>query len=286
MTIKEKLLNKFKDVIIDEELHKYTINGKPLKSTSKFIEGFSTPFNSWFASNAKGKSNIKKNPKSIKDGKYYRQRWKFIADTAKNLGHRVHLFAESYPYFDDPMDWREEAIVSFFKWLPSNYEVITLELRIGDEEIGLGGTLDCLLRNKETNKYVIVDWKTNDRNLHEVYGNKKLKHEFKDLFATKLNHYSIQLSNYQVILESNTPLKIEERWIVWIHKGDDTILDLDRSNGYDIQHSLAFEVKELFKIYKTKDLTTQLKQSYLRIKEENEKPKEEIKEGEGYYGVL
>lgn len=278
-----KIINTaFTGLSFDEESHTYTLNGKQLISTTTYLKRFSDTFNSFHASEAKGKKKLRENANDARTGKYYRARWKFVREEASMMGNRVHLYSECFPYFDDPMDWREQGVLDFFEWLPENYVVLFMELRVFDEESLHAGTVDGLLYNKDTGNLVIYDWKTNKRNINELYKNKNLKGDFKDVKATSLNKYSIQLSDYASVIQKNTDFKVEERWVVWLRQDPVNKKDADRNADYTVKRVKVDVKKNNFKLYKVKDYTERVKTSYKKNRKELEtknKPVSSVKEG-------
>ena len=260
--IKESIENSFNGLHFDEETHSYILNGMQLTSVTTNINQFSDTFNSYYASEAKGDKMLRQNASDRRTGVYYRRRWKYLADESKNMGSRVHLFAETAPYFDLPQDWREQAVIDFYNWLPDNYIVLFIEFRLYDKETFRAGTIDGILYNTDTDKLVLFDWKTNRRNINEVYKNKKLKKSFKHLKATSLNKYSLQLSDYANMISSNTDFEVEERWVIWLRKKDVNEKDSDRNEDYSIQKVKPDINEELFKLYKVKDYSNSLIKEY------------------------
>jgi len=283
LQIKEQISNNFKGLNFDEETHTYTLNGKTLTSTTSYLSRFSDKFNSYFASEAKGKSKLSKNATDRRDGKFYRDRWKFVRDESLNMGNRVHLYAECFPDFDLPYCWREQGILDFFEWLPDNYIVLFSELRIYDEETCHAGTIDLVLYNKNTNNLVIVDWKTNKRNINEVYKNKSLKGEFKHLASTSYNKYSLQLSDYSYVLSKNSNFDVEERWVIWLRDAPVNKKDSDRNSDYKIKRVTPFLNEKNFKLYKTDDLSKEIKNSYNKYKKDLKKSSTNAKPKQGLF---
>jgi hypothetical protein len=273
--IRTNISNAFSGLAFDEETHTYTLDGLQLVSTTTYLKRFSEDFNAFFASEAKGKKMLRQNANDKRTGQYYRQRWKYIRDEAAFMGSRVHLFAETAPHFDNPIDWREQAILDFYEWLPEKYEVLFLELRVYDKDTYHAGTLDGLALNTETNKLVIFDWKTNKRNINELYKNKNMKGSFKKLKATPLNKFSIQLSDYANVITKNTGYEFEDRWVIWLRNTPVNTKDSDRNSDYTIKRIKPDVDKPNFKIYKVKDYTKEIASSYNESKEElkkNSKP--------------
>ena len=232
--IKSDIQSAFNGLNFDEETHSYTWNGKQLLSTTAYIDRFSGDFNAYFASEAKGNKNLRLNPLDKRNGTYYRNRWKFQREEASNAGNRVHAFAECYPNFDAPLCNKEQGVLDFYEKLNKKYIILFTEFRVYDSATLRAGTMDGLLYNTETGKLVIIDWKTNSRNIHECYKGAKLKAPFDSLYATSLSKFAIQLSDYANIINKNTGYEVEERWIIWLYSGDETKLDTDRSDDYKL----------------------------------------------------
>lgn len=260
--IKNKIKNSFSGLAFDEESHTYSLNGRQLISTTTYLKRFSDTFNAFHASEAKEKKILRLNANDKRTGQYYRARWKHLKDEAAIMGTRVHLYAECYPDFDTPIDWREQAILDFYQWLPDNYVVLFTELRVYDESTLHAGTIDGLLFNKDTGKLVIYDWKTNTRNINELYKNKNMRGDFSNLKATSLNKFSIQLSDYANVLNKNTEFEVEERWIIWLSQGDVSKLDADRNDDYTIEKVKVDINQTNFKLYKVKDYSDKIENCY------------------------
>lgn len=258
--IKNKLTKTFKNLIFDEESHSYKIKDKKLTSTTTYIEKFSQEFNSYWASESKAKKILEANPDDKRTGQYYRKRWEYINKEATNMGSRIHMFAECYPNFDEPMCSGEQGVIDFFNWIPKNYEVLFLEFRLYDEDSLRAGTMDGLLYNKTTGNLVIFDFKTNKRNILEYYSGKKLKGPFKDLNGTNLNKYSLQLSDYMWMIEKNTGLKVEDRWIIWLKEGNVATKCKDRNDSYKMDTVSPDVNKKYFKLFKVKDYSALLQE--------------------------
>lgn len=282
-----KLRNKiniaFSGLSFDEETHTYMLNGKQLISTTTYLKRFSEAFNSYHASEAKGRKKLKENANDNRTGLYYRQRWKLIGNEASMMGTRVHLFSECFPNFDYPMDWREQAVLDFYEWLPDNYVVLFLELRVYDESTLHAGTVDGLLLNKDTGNLVIFDWKTNKRNINEVYNNKKLSGDFSNMYNTNLNKYTIQLSDYANVIQTNTDLKVEERWIVWLRQKPVNKKDKDRNDKYTIKRVKVDVNKPNFKLYKVKDVTKKIDKNYKKNRAELKEKSKPAKVAQGLF---
>lgn len=215
--IKDEIRNAFANIRFIEDTHTYVWEGKILESSSSFRHSmFENDFDSKNASFGKYKKNMKTNPKTKLTNEYYLKRWKLLGDEAAARGSRVHLYAETYPDLEEPSCDKERGVKAFYDALPENYVLLFHELQMFDSEFYKAGTADMILLNKNTGNIVIADWKTNDKNIFEVYKNKKLKGNFKAFRDNAYNKYSIQLSHYQYMLEKYTSFKVEDKWLIWL----------------------------------------------------------------------
>ena len=80
--------------------------------------------------------------------------------------------------------------------------------------MGIAGTADIILYNKQTNKFIIADYKTN-KDLFKNFKGKKLKAPFNNLLDSPFDKYNIQLSMYQILFEL-TGYEVENRFIIWL----------------------------------------------------------------------
>lgn len=205
----------------EEETHTYTINGKKLSSVTADLKNFTTPFNAHMMAAVMAKKYNREHPsRPKKSAAWYKMYWKNKANEASSRGHRVHQYAEMFPYFSTPSCSQEQGVFDFFKILPKNYIVVASEYRVFSEKRGLAGTIDLLLYNSDTGKLVIADWKTNMTNVVMCYQNKKMKGPFKDLHEISYNKFAIQLSQYKTLIEESTEFEVEEHWIIWLREGD------------------------------------------------------------------
>ena len=263
----------FPGLEFNEEEHAYTYNNKKLISTTTFLKKFYEPFQSYMTAKRVAEHiNKKLTTSKRRTTGYYLERWEQIALTATSSGSRVHNFLEyGYPDFiDKPICDQEVGGMEFFNNLDPKYEILFLELRMYLLEYNKAGTADIIILNKETGNIVIADWKTNRKNLLQVYKNKRLKEPFKHLYATDINKYSLQLSDYQNMIEMNTPYKVEDRWVIHLSSEDWKVLDRVRSLSPDKYHiDLTVEPVEVTKYYQrysTTDYSKELRNEYLSLK--------------------
>ena len=266
------LKNLYKDLKFDEETHTYTL-GKTflLTGTTTYLKRFIEEFDEKKMSRASLYSYNKKFPKSKKrDVSYYLTRWECQNKAATYSGTRVHNYAEyNYPDFIDPPScFQEEGVIQFFKNLSPKYKVVSLELRIYYESYRKAGTIDLILLNTDTQKLVLADWKTNKKNIFQYYNNLNLYIPFNQNVSSEYNKYSLQLSDYQNILElSGCKYDIEDKWIIHLYNNDWNFVDkYTDENKYNIKvETQPLFYDSYFRVYKAKDFTSELKNEYSKI---------------------
>lgn len=268
LRVKQALESAFSGLSFDEASHTYKLKGQKLISTSKWLKQYYESFNTYEIAKAKANKFNKENCNDAQiDHFYYIYRWKQISEAATNTGTRVHNYAEyNYPLFSDtPYCEQEQGVVDFYKDLDSKYEVVFLELKMFIEKYGKAGTADIILYNNDTGNILLADWKTNQKNILQHYKGKTMLKQFSHLTDCALNKYSLQLSDYQNMIEMNTGLKVEDRWIIHLSSSDYTQKDYSKRNddNYHIDTSNPpFIEKSLYKVYRTKDYTKELMLDY------------------------
>ena len=92
-----------------------------------------------------------------------------------------------------------------------------IEKTIFSKELKLAGTMDLLVRLKDTDEYIIIDWKTNKKIDTRSYRNKKGTHPItSNVEDCKYNVYAFQLSLYRYLLEEYYGLNIKQQIIAHI----------------------------------------------------------------------
>lgn len=88
------------------------------------------------------------------------------------------------------------------------------EFVIGSKEYSIASAVDHLFINKLTGGLVMVDYKANSYFYKNEKYAKNMKVPLSHLKDTTLNHYFIQLSIYQYLIEKYTDLKFDVWFIV------------------------------------------------------------------------
>ena len=205
--LKDKAAQQFTKLRFKESTHIYTVDNKKIPSTSSLIEQFYKEFDaekvSFFVAKKEGVTQ-----QEILDN------WKSINLESIERGTRVHQFAEDYSNGLDvkPICVQTQAVVDFWQSLPAYYDLIFVELQMCDEDYWYAGTTDFVLLDLRDGSLVIGDYKTN-KDLFKTYNS--MLPPFDMLDDSPYNHYQIQLSYYQILLQQ-LGYRISDRMLVWL----------------------------------------------------------------------
>jgi ATP-dependent exoDNAse (exonuclease V) beta subunit len=205
----------------DPVAHRYTYEGEPFISVTRFIQQFHKPFEQDYWSK-------KKAEQAGVPQDWILAEWKKLNDYANEVGTDTH-------------QWIEDYFNQIWKPLPNNLDVIhrinkfnkiyakqlhkleplKFEVRVFSPKWKIAGMIDSLFVYR--GKIYILDWKTNkdftdDNHTKGTY--EKLLAPFQDHFKNHLNEYSIQLSLYSLILEE-WGFQVGGAYIVHIGPGDE-----------------------------------------------------------------
>ena len=201
----------FSNIEFDAEKHKYYLDGKPLnKSVSSLVSHFGNPFDAdAVATRMAERNNLDK--QELLDS------WKQTNLEACELGTITHEFAENYAWNKTliPETGHQKAAKKFIDELPDYIEIVYTELMMYHFDYLFPGTADLILKDKRDNTYWIGDYKTN-KDLFKNFAEQKLQSPFDYLLDNPFNHYQIQLSTYQLLLEQLNDFKVSNRRIVWL----------------------------------------------------------------------
>lgn len=235
--IRDEIINKFKDLVFNEEPHTYFVGDKQLMSVSEFCHKFE-PFKDW---------DLIAEKKAIKDGvdkDDLKAKWDYDKNVASYSGTIVHLYAECLDnytrtcdpnvihnamrlQFDKsngvlyPSSLKQQAAqmaIEHFFGMENVYPVLAETMVYNDYYAGTFDKLVYIKRDdgKKSGLY-ILDWKTNG-NLYSQYnrtmGNMMLP-PFDTLYDENIGKYSIQQSAYQIPLE-DMGLPVIGRALIWL----------------------------------------------------------------------
>jgi len=125
-------------------------------------------------------------------------KWQTINKLACDLGTETHKWLEKWDGFRTPNTPQKEAGVLFLKSIQNRYTIIGKELRMYHRKYKYAGTCDLLLYDRYSDSLVLADYKTNG-DLFKTFD--MMNAPFGYLQSHPYNHYQIQLSLYNILLE-------------------------------------------------------------------------------------
>ena len=211
----------FSNIEFNATWHRYFYAGRELTSVTAKIKDLQKPFDQQaVAARVAGR-----------EGKTVEQvlaEWNAKGEASRTNGTAVHAHIEKVltgkldprqQSFDGILDLNPKlpevaAFDDLWGKLAPTVDIYTgcIEWVIGDAELGLAGTVDCMLLNQQTKQYNIFDWKTGKFDTANTFEN--LLPPFAHLDASKLNIYSLQVNLYRLMIERNTDLKLGDCYIV------------------------------------------------------------------------
>lgn len=210
----------FTDIRFDAEAHRYFIGDQELASVTKTIKRLQKPFD---------KEGIAART-AAREGKSIQQvlaEWEAKAEKGRALGTLVHShiqrillgIPDEQSSFDTFLSLNTLAPeINAFNHLWSElspkviYDLTDIEFVVGDADLGLAGTVDSMFYSKETGQHHLWDWKTGKFETSNRW--QKLFPPFDYLEDCQLNVYSLQVSLYRLIIESNTDLDLGDSYLV------------------------------------------------------------------------
>lgn len=197
----------FDDILYIDENHSYWHNDEKFISVTQFLSQFKQPFDTdrWSKHSAK-KEGISQQT--------ILERWDAKGKISLEKGTIVHNAAEviikGLEIDLNGMPSEVLAVQKFWKHMVDKYaaKMLQVEWVIGDKKAKIAGRIDALIEfchNGKTTKS-LLDWKTGTVKLKNHY--EKMKPPFHDIDDCSLNHYSIQLSLYRLIIERNLGIKL------------------------------------------------------------------------------
>jgi ATP-dependent exoDNAse (exonuclease V) beta subunit len=168
-------------------------NSKKLSSVTKIVKSFFPEFDKDGVSAAYAKKHGLTQEEVL-------AMWDAKAKRSTEIGNAVHKYIENTfkdiafdkKEYDEEIQKRFDVADTAISQLGEYYDLIGCELIVFDPEIEGAGILDLLMKGKKTNKFYLIDWKTNE--------SIKMENSFQgglDVLAhvddCNFNHYSLQL---------------------------------------------------------------------------------------------
>lgn len=246
----QEQISKFKHIIFKPESHTYLINGREAQSVTSLLKKFVKPFERDYW------ANIKARQLGIEVDELL-AKWEYSAKLSQTKGSIVHSYIESqltgcqfeYPEesvlrlfghdpIQEPFTHISQVAQQFILDIQNKMLPVASELIVGDSEYLLGGTVDQIFYNKKSAKLEIWDWKTNKEIKLEsrYYHLAPLSH----IPDTELDHYSLQLALYKLILERNTGIKFGNSYIVWLNEAQPKY-QIFKTRDYQVEAQLILD---------------------------------------------
>ena len=219
-------MNKENKLEFEESTHQYKVGDKKLISVTQLLNKYTEDFD---ADTIIDKMFEKSADKTLYIGpkreilgmtkEQIKATWDINRISKSAYGTFIHKLAEDIGNgLDVVIKLPEiEQVKKFFK--TEGYEIVSQELQIYSEYLGVAGTVDLLLKDKE-GRYCILDWKTNsgkDLSLREAQFSKYFKEPINNVPDTNFWHYALQMSIYRYMLEREktyTPEQMGDMYIV------------------------------------------------------------------------
>jgi len=206
------------DIKLEIEKHEYKLVNQPdfvFTSVTTFVNSFFEPFDEIKVSNHLV-NNVPKyfgeTPESLM------KQW----DIARKYGTDVHLEIEAW--IKEGVMPKDVKSIAATKWIGGyvsrpNIDTFS-EVIVYSKDLRIAGTVDVLMMNKNSNEYVLIDWKTSKRIDKKSFNRKKgIKKESSNIDDCKYNHYALQLSMYRYILEKYYAINVTRQLVAQLKDG-------------------------------------------------------------------
>lgn len=222
MKIRKKLLSTFSDLKFVEETHKYTLDNKPIKSTSSIIDYYKQKFDT----EGQAKSYAEARGLEAVD---VISAWEGNSQSSLDQGHKVHAFGENYInsiFFDKkikrpiPTSIQELAIQEFWVDILKHKFIypLVMELKMYSRKYWYAGTADIICIDRRNGDLIIMDYKTNKEIFDKAYNNLQ-QEPFLEVPQNSFSAYTLQFSFYQLMLEE-AGYKCSGRRLIWLQKDE------------------------------------------------------------------
>lgn len=221
-------LAKFNSIKFNQEMHQYTINNQSAQSVTQVLSKYKREFDKFYWAGIKAKElNIKVSQ--------LLEQWENNSKISMLKGTLVHQFIEAklsnnqfdYPNelilknfgFDpiqSPFNNIVQLVEKFFIDSANKLIPVATEQIIGDYNFLIGGTIDQIFYNHKSQQLEIWDWKTNKKfNLKSKFCHLPPLEHIPD---SEYDLYSLQLSFYKFIIETNTNLQLGTSYLAWFNE--------------------------------------------------------------------
>ena len=202
-------------ILLNKENHTYSLKNSNIDfiSVTTYISDFFEKFNQHKIAEKLVKTSAKYAHLSIEE---------VIADWNKLRDYGTLIHQQIEDHINGVSKASEIKAKNAVMWLTNYLENkdhdLYVEKIIFAEDIKLAGTMDILVKLKDTDEYIIIDWKTNKKIDTKSFRNKVGIHPVtSNIEDCKYNVYAFQLSLYRYILEEYYGLNIKQQIIAHIN---------------------------------------------------------------------
>lgn len=211
----ELILQIHNEIVFEPIKHTYFLNGKYLTSGTTFISQYHKPFKKEEVLDKLYQDPLQKARK--------RYEW----DNSSVWGTYIHELLELH-FTGHTIQTNEVEFIAGINRVEElireyDLEILGCEIRVTNGIIA--GTIDLLTYNTQTNKYVLIDFKTCQKLDKRTYNDERFYAPLQDIEYNKFNKYSLQLSLYSAILEDNYEnVEVEDMFLIWINKDNKGVI--------------------------------------------------------------
>lgn len=246
----QQQINVFSNIEFTAAKHIYTIDGLMAKSVTEILKKYLKQFESEYWAKRKALQLNLEVEEVLKQ-------WEFNAKLSKVKGSLVHSYIESifcahqfdypeafilsefgYDPVQTPFNQITRQVTKFIEDIKGKMFPVASEFIVGDTDYLVCGTIDQLFYNKKSDKLEIWDWKTNK----EIKTISRYSHlaPLTHIPDTELDHYSLQLSLYKLILEKNTGLELGNSYLTWFNENS-AAYQIFRTKDYSAEAELILK---------------------------------------------
>lgn len=196
--------NKENNLEFIEETHKYYVNKKEFISVTTKI-GKYFPFKVDEVSRKVAEKNW-----TTEDE--IKENWSILT---KNGSH-IHKLAEKYLNKEKLSEFELEKIEHVRNFLKEHeeFEIIASEIQIFSKKYQVAGSIDLIVRNRDTNRLFTIDWKTSNKEINKNDIWEMAKRPFNTIPKNKFYQYSLQIWAYNTILKEEYGIEVWDSLII------------------------------------------------------------------------